>query len=111
MRVQQAIQWMKTDLGRSIPSKEIAKEMRVSLTGMHNAFKAATGMSPVQFHQNLRLHEARRLLLYEEASAEEASLRVGYGSASQFSREYRRLFGAPPRKDVKRIRLAEPQRS
>jgi AraC-like DNA-binding protein len=57
-------------------------------------------MSPVQYQKHLRLHEARRLLLSEKLDAGEASYRVGYESASQFSREYRRLFGAPPRRDV-----------
>ena len=108
IRVGQGIRWLRTNLNKSMRSRELAEAMSMSLTSMHAAFKAATGMSPVQFRQHLRLQEARRILLYEGENAETASRRVGYDSPSQFNREYRRMFGAPPRQDVARIRLAEP---
>ena len=110
VRVEQAIAWFKTNLSRSVRSHELARTMTLSLTGIHNAFKRVTGMSPMQFHQHLRLHEARRILLYEEENAETTGIRVGYTSASQFSREYRRLFGSPPREDIKRVRRADLER-
>jgi methylphosphotriester-DNA--protein-cysteine methyltransferase len=66
-------------------------------------FRTITGMSPVQFQKRLRLQEARQLMLNESASAAAASALVGYESASQFNREYRRLFGAPPQRDVRNM--------
>ena len=65
-------------------------------------------MSPVQFQKKLRLHEARRLMLSEGLEAATASYRVGYESPSHFSREYRRMFGAPPRADVIKLRGEQP---
>jgi AraC-like DNA-binding protein len=69
-------------------------------------FRALTGVSPLQYQKQLRLQEARQLMLNEHLDAGSAAVRVGYESASQFSREYSRLFGAPPQRDVTRIRLA-----
>jgi len=73
---------------------------------MHSWFRAVTSMSPLQFQKHLRLQEARRLLLTESLDAGTVSRRVGYESASQFSREYRRFFGAPPMRDIERLRSA-----
>jgi AraC-like DNA-binding protein len=72
----------------------------MSLSGFHQHFKAVTGMSPLQFQKQLRLQEAKRLMLGEGLGAAEAAFRVGYESPSHFSREYQRLFGTPPRRDV-----------
>jgi AraC-like DNA-binding protein len=72
----------------------------MSLSGFHQHFKAVTGLSPLQYQKLLRLQEARRLMLGEGLNAGEAAFRVGYESPSQFSREYRRIFGAPPHRDV-----------
>src|SRR5687767_2453578 len=69
-------------------------------------FRALTGVSPLQYQKQLRLQEARQLMLNENLDAGSAAVRVGYESASQFSREYSRLFGAPPQRDITRMRLA-----
>jgi AraC-like DNA-binding protein len=71
---------------------------------LHQHFKSVTAMSPLQFQKQLRLHQARRLMLAEGLDAASAGLRVGYDSPSQFSREYRRLFGAPPRAEIAGVR-------
>jgi AraC-like DNA-binding protein len=72
----------------------------MSLSGFHRHFKTVTGLSPLQYQKWLRLHEARRLMLKKGLDAAEAAFQVGYESPSQFSREYHRMFGAPPRKNV-----------
>jgi len=74
----------------------------MSVSGLHHHFKAVTALSPLQYQKHLRLQEARRLLLDGSLDAATAGYRVGYQSPSQFSREYRRLFGAPPRQDIAR---------
>src|SRR3546814_18701535 len=78
----------------------------MSPSALHQRFKAATTMSPLQFQKQLRLQEARRLMLSEGMEAAAAGHRVGYDSPSQFSREYRRLFGAPPRREVVAARVS-----
>ena len=77
----------------------------MSLTTFREHFRATTGMSPIQYQKQLRLHEARQLMLNQNLSAGSASALVGYESASQFNREYKRLFGAPPLADMRRARL------
>lgn len=72
----------------------------MSVSGFHHHFKAVTNLSPLQYQKQLRLQEARRLLLGREANVAKASLRVGYASPSQFSREYRQFFGVSPRQDA-----------
>jgi transcriptional regulator GlxA family with amidase domain len=67
-------------------------------------FRNVTGMSPLQYAKNLRLQEARNLMMHSQLDAGSAAIRVGYESASQFSREYRRLFGEPPQRDIQRLR-------
>ena len=78
----------------------------MSPSGLHHQFKAVTAMSPLQYQKQLRLHEARRLMLSEGLDAATAGFRVGYESPSQFSREYRRLFGQPPQRDMALLRTA-----
>ena len=78
----------------------------MSVTIFHQHFKAVTAMSPLQFQKQLRLQEARRLMLTDDLDAASAGYRVGYRDASHFSREYRRLFGAPPKQDAERLRRA-----
>lgn len=77
----------------------------MSPSSFHAHFKAVTAMTPLQYHKRMRLLEARRLLLVEQINASDAAYRVGYESASQFSREYARMFGAPPSRDLARRRL------
>jgi AraC-like DNA-binding protein len=85
----------------------IADDLGMSLSSFYSRFKAVTAMSPLQFQKHIRLQEARRLLLNEDLDAASAGFKVGYDDASQFSREYKRFFGAPPISDVKQLRSAE----
>ena len=76
----------------------------MSASALHQHFKAVTAMSPLQYQKQIRLQEARRLMLSEARDAQAAAFEVGYESPSQFSREYRRLFGAPPGRDAQDLR-------
>jgi AraC-like DNA-binding protein len=75
----------------------------LSASAFHNHFRSTTAMSPLQFQKRMRLNEARRLMLTEHVDASTAAFEVGYESPSQFSREYSRLFGAPPMRDIKKF--------
>jgi AraC-like DNA-binding protein len=83
--------------------KEVARECGISVSGFHH-FKSVTSMSPLQFQKQIRLQEARRLMLGEELDAASAGNRVGYEDPAYFSRDYKKLFGAPPHRDVARLR-------
>ncbi|MEH1900626.1 MAG: AraC family transcriptional regulator [Nostoc sp.] len=78
----------------------------MSPSSFHHHFKSVTSMSPLQYQKQLRLLEARRLMLAENSDAANAAYQVGYESPSQFSREYSRMFGAPPVRDIERLRTA-----
>ena len=84
--------------------EDLSARAQMSVAGLHHHFKQLTGMSPLQYQKWLRLNEARRLMLSDGAEAATAAFSVGYESPSQFSREYARLFGAPPRRDVEALR-------
>jgi AraC-like DNA-binding protein len=84
----------------------VAREVGMSVSSFHPHFRAVTAMSPLQFQKQLRLQEARRLMLGEDLDVAGVGRRVGYSDASQFTREYKRLFGAPPARDVERLREA-----
>src|SRR5215216_4800358 len=86
--------------------EQAAAEAGMSPSSFHQHFKAVTRMSPLQYRTQLRLQEARRLMMAEALDAATAGFRVGYESPSQFSREYRRLFGAPPASDITRLRVS-----
>ena len=105
-RIAAGVAWLRKNATRSIRMDELAREVHMSTSAMHTWFKAVTNMSPLQFQKHLRLLEARRLLLTDSTDAASVSYQVGYESPSQFSREYRRLFGLPPLQDVERIRTA-----
>lgn len=98
-----AIHVLRDDFAQPVRIEELAEKARMSPSAFHRQFKQITSMTPLQYQKQLRLLEARRLMLTDEASAETAAYEVGYGSASQFSREYARMFGAPPRRDVMRM--------
>ncbi len=83
---------------------ELAASVHMSPSTFRQHFRAVAGMSPMQYLKQLRLQEARQLMLNQGIDAGTAGVRVGYESASQFSREYARLFGAPPLRDIKRMR-------
>lgn len=103
-RVSRVIEVLKVRFTESLRVKDLAGEVNMSESALFHTFKQVTRMSPLQFQKKLRLHEARRLMLSEGLEAATASYRVGYESPSHFSREYSRLFGAPPRADVIKLR-------
>ena len=103
-KISQIIRRIKTQLASPIHVEELASMAHMSSSSFHQHFKAVTAMSPVQYQKKLRLTEARHLLLAEKSDAASAAYRVGYQSVSQFSREYARMFGAPPIKDVTKVR-------
>jgi AraC-like DNA-binding protein len=107
-RIAQAIGWLKRNFTEPFRIETIAREVHMSPSTFHQHFKVVTAMSPLQYQKRLRLQEARRLLLGEGLDAAAAGYRVGYESPSQFSREYRRLFGRPPRRDRVSLRMASP---
>ena len=84
--------------------EDIARDVHMSVSSLHHHFKQATAMSPLQYQKHLRLQEARRIMLADDAGVALAAHAVGYESSSQFSREYSRLFGAPPLRDKQRWR-------
>jgi AraC-like DNA-binding protein len=94
-----------------LPGDDLADRAHMSPSTFWQHFRALTGVSPLQYQKQLRLQEARQLMLNENLDAGSAAGRVGYESASQFSREYSRLFGAPPQRDITRMRLAPVARS
>ncbi len=104
-RIARAIRWLKDHFADPLRIEWLAKHVRMSPSAFHLHFKGVTAMSPLQYQKRLRLQEARRLMLGEGLDAAEAAFRVGYESPSQFSREYRRLFGAPPRQDVAALKV------
>ena len=103
-RVADAIAWIKHHYTEPLQIEELARQVHMSASSLHHHFRTVTAMSPVQYQKRLRLQEARRLMLTGALSTESVADQVGYASASQFSREYARLFGDPPRKDARRIR-------
>jgi AraC-like DNA-binding protein len=104
-RIARAIRWLKDHFAQPLRIELLAKRVGMSPSAFHLHFKGVTAMSPLQYQKRLRLQEARRLMLGEGLDAAEAAFRVGYESPSQFSREYRRMFGAPPRQDVAALKL------
>lgn len=104
-----AISWIKENYAKPFSIEEVASLSGMSPSSLHQHFREATAMSPLQYQKQLRLQEARRLILSKAFDAATAGHSVGYDSPSQFSREYKRLFGAPPQRDIDRLR-SEPQR-
>ncbi len=105
-RIARAIERLRNDFDQPLRMDDIAQELGMSTSGFHHHFKAVTAMSPLQFQKQMRLQEARRLMLGEDLDATSAAYYVGYGDASHFNREYKRLFGLPPMRDVERLREA-----
>ena len=105
-QISQAIDWLKNNYTRPLRVNDLAASAGMSKSAFHTHFKVMTSMTPLQFQKRLRLNEARRLMLTENLDALTATFEVGYESASQFSREYSRLFGAPPLRDINRLRQA-----
>ena len=99
-RIARAIRRLKDRFADPLRAEALARQVGMSPSAFHLHFKHVTAMNPLQYQKRLRLQEARRLMLSEGLDAATAGFRVGYESPSQFSREYRRLFGAPPRRDL-----------
>src|SRR5260370_29238248 len=99
-----AVARIRQDFDQPLHIEDLAREVGMSVSGLHHHFKAVTAMSPLQFQKRLRLQEARRLMLSEDLNAASAANRVGYQDASHFNREYKSLFGVPPMRDVQRLR-------
>jgi AraC-like DNA-binding protein len=99
-RVAQAIDWLKSNFARPFRVDDLASRVSMSKTTFHRHFRTVTAMSPLQYQKRWRLNEAKRLMLTERLDTATAALQVGYESASQFSREYARMFGAPPLRDI-----------
>jgi len=106
-QVSRAIDWLREHYDETLRIDALAARVNMSASSLHHHFRAITAMSPLQYQKLLRLHEARRLLLADRCDVATAAHRVGYESPSQFSREYSRQFGAPPLRDVARLRLAD----
>ncbi|WP_018609768.1 AraC family transcriptional regulator [Uliginosibacterium gangwonense] len=107
-RVSKAIDWLKMNYAATLKIDDLAAHVQMSPSSLHHHFRQLTAMSPLQYQKWLRLNEARRLMLNEDLDAASAAFEVGYESPSQFSREYSRLFGIPPKRDIEGLRKLEP---
>jgi AraC-like DNA-binding protein len=102
--IARAVEWLRRDFAQPLRIEGMARELGMSVSGFHQHFKSLSGMSPLQFQKQLRLQEARRLMLSEGLEAASAATRVGYHDAAYFNREYKSLFGVPPMRDIQRLR-------
>jgi len=105
-RIAEVIKHIKAELTKPLQVEDLAEQVNMSVSSFHRHFKTVTSMSPLQYQKQLRLLTARQIMLAENADATQAAYQVGYESPSQFSREYARMFGAPPIRDIKRLRTA-----
>jgi AraC-like DNA-binding protein len=105
-RTSKAVEWLRANYARPLRVEELAEMARMGVSTLHHQFRSLTAMSPLQYQKQLRLHVARERMLIGGLDAASAAFEVGYESASQFNREYRRFFGQPPMRDVKAHRLA-----
>jgi AraC-like DNA-binding protein len=103
-RTAQAANWIRSHYARPLRIRELAASVKLGVSTLHHQFRAMTSMSPLQYQKQLRLQEARRLMLTENYDAGSAAIGVGYESTTQFSREYSRLFGQPPIRNVRALR-------
>ena len=103
-RISKAIGRLREHFNEPLKVEDIARELGMSVSGFHHHFKSVTAMSPLQFQKQIRLQEARRLMLGEDLDAASAAFRVGYEDPSYFSRDYKKIFGAPPQRDISRLR-------
>ncbi|GJI94019.1 AraC family transcriptional regulator [Duganella caerulea] len=103
-RIARVLEWLRLHYHQPLRLDELAAHAQMSTSNLHLHFRQLTAMSPLQYQKWLRLNEARRLMLNEQLDAASAAFKVGYESPSQFSREYSRLFGAPPKRDIESIR-------
>lgn len=102
-QIAQAISWLRVNYKEPLQVDELARKVNMATSTFHRHFKEVTTLSPLQYHKQLRLYEAQRLMLAENENASSASLAVGYESPTQFNREYKRLFGDPPHRNISRM--------
>ncbi len=105
-RIAEVIKRLQADFTSPLRVEDLALAANMSASSFHRHFKAVTSMSPLQYQKQLKLLSARQMMLIEDVDATQAAYQVGYESASQFSREYARMFGAPPIRDIERLRVA-----
>lgn len=105
-QIARAIDWLKNNFDKPLRVDDLATKAGLSTSAFHSHFRSVTAMSPLQFQKRMRLNEARRLMLMEHVDASTAAFKVGYESPSQFSREYSRLFGDSPMRDIKNLMQA-----
>ncbi len=105
-RIAEVIKLIKADFSKPLRIEHLAEHANMSISSFHRHFKEVTSMSPLQYQKQLRLLRARQMMLVENADATQTAYQVGYESPSQFSREYSRMFGAPPIRDIDRLRIA-----
>jgi len=103
-QIARAIDWLKSNYTQPLRIEDLASQVNMSTSTFHHHFREVTAMSPLQYQKWLRLNEARRIMLAENQDATTAAFQVGYESPSQFSREYGRMFGAPPLRDITSLR-------
>jgi AraC-like DNA-binding protein len=103
-QIGRAIDWIKDNFTQTLRIDDLAKQVNMSTSTFHHHFRTLTAMSPLQYQKCLRLNEARRLMLTERMDAATSAFQVGYESPSQFSREYNRMFGSPPLRDITNLR-------
>ncbi|MDQ3801175.1 MAG: AraC family transcriptional regulator [Acidobacteriota bacterium] len=103
-RISKAVKQLREHIDEPLKIENMARELGMSVSGFHHHFKSVTAMSPLQFQKQIRLQEARRLMLGEDLDVAVASSRVGYEDPSYFSRDYKKLFGSPPQRDIQRLR-------
>ncbi len=103
-RISKAIGLLRKNFAQSLKMDDIAHELGMSVSGFHHHFKSVTAMSPLQFQKQIRLQEARRLMLGEDLDAASAGYRVGYQDPAYFSRDYKKMFGTPPQRDIAKLR-------
>jgi AraC-like DNA-binding protein len=104
--IARAIERLRENFDQQLRIEDVAQEVGLSVSSFHQQFKAVTAQTPLQYQKQIRLQEARRLMLGEDLDATSTAYRVGYNDASHFNREYKRLFGLPPMRDVERLREA-----
>jgi len=107
-QITRAIDWLRKHYIERLRVEELANQIGMSVSSFHQHFRELTAFTPVQYQKRLRLNEARRLMLTEQYDATTASFQVGYESPSQFSREYARLFGEPPSRDIRKMQVLAP---
>lgn len=105
-QIVQAVNWIRANYRMPLRIDSLAQRVNMSTANLHRRFKLLTGLSPLQYQKQLRLHEARRLMLFENVRVSDAAFTVGYESITQFNREYKRTFGEPPLRDTNRRRAA-----